>query len=448
LAFVEQRSTTLLQGNYWEQIDFYIHDHQEVEQGVVHSSGTHPQGFSNELHAMRGLAASAVVMFHALLIFRGGEFDDPHRLRLDFGEGWLVLNHFLIGLVNGHGAVILFFVLSGTVLALSLDRARRLDAASLASFYVRRGFRLFPLLIVVSLAAAALHIYYFDDAAFSSTTSWMGGYYNHVPTGREVTLNAVGLSNSLNAPAWTITVEIVASMVFPLLYVLSLRNRYILPTVVLLTIMLFTPAARDIHNYFLCFYLGALIPRLGGGAVAIFHRVPRIVRALATVGALLVLGRFERFTFPEVHMESLEVFAMTLAATFIVGVVYHGSGWSLLRSRLLMFLGEISYGIYLIHFGVLFVLAHLLAPHLSDLAPPEAILWNLALGAATLLVTIMLATITYYSFERPCQRLGRELSIQISERLTAHGSGVPQGQAMAVRRVSRKPNDRDPPPAE
>lgn len=415
---------------------------------MVYSKETHPQGFSNDLHAMRGLAASAVVVFHALLIFRAGPFDDPHRLPLDFGEGWLLLNHFLIGMVNGHAAVILFFVLSGTVLALSLDRTRSLDLVSLASFYIRRIFRLFPLLIVVSLAAALMHMHFFADAPFATTTSWMNDYYKHEPTGREVALNAIGLSNSLNPPAWTITVEIAASFVFPLLYVLSLRNRFILPTLAMLTIMLFTPAPRDIHNYFLCFYLGALIPRLGGGAVAAFNNVPRMVRVLAVGFSLIVLGWFERISYPAIHMAPLEVFAMTLSATFIVGVVYHGNGWSLLRSRFLMFVGEISYGIYLIHFGVLFVLAHLLAPHLHVLAAPEAIMLNLALGAATLLVTITLATISYYSFERPFQRLGRELSIRFSSRLQIQRLGQPQGQSIEVRPVRRSPNQQDLPPAE
>jgi len=415
---------------------------------VSYSNGTHPQGFSNDLHAMRGLAASAVVVFHALLIFRAGPHDDPHRLPLDLGEGWLVLNQLLIGLVNGHAAVILFFVLSGTVLALSLDRTRRLDVASLASFYTRRSFRLFPLLIAVALASAALHIHFFDDVTFGATTSWMGEYYRHLPTGREIFLNAIGLSNSLNAPAWTITVEIAASFVFPLLYVLSLRKRYILPSLAMLAIMLFAPAPRDIHTYFLCFYLGALIPRLGGEAVAAFYRTPRILRTLALVLALVVLGWFERISFPEIHMAPLEVFAMTLAATFIVGIVYHGSGWSLLRSRFLMFVGEISYGIYLIHFGVLFGLAHLLAPRFAVLSPPEAIVLNLALGAVTLLVTILLATFSYYSFERPCQRLGRGLSIQLSEWLEARRGVLPPEGTVVVRRVPIKQDERHRPPAE
>jgi peptidoglycan/LPS O-acetylase OafA/YrhL len=373
-------------------------------------------GFSDDLHGLRGLAASAVVVFHALLIFRVGPFDDPHRLPFDFSSGWLVLNHLLIGLVNGHAAVILFFVLSGTVLSLSLARAPQISASVLFSYYIRRGFRLYPLLIATAIAAALLHFHYFQDVAFTATTTWMDGYYRHEPDLRETVLNAAGIRNTLNPPAWTITIEIAASLVFPLLYALSVNDRLVLPTLALLTALLFLPlpGLLGVSSYFVCFYLGALIPRVGAGAARRFRTLPRPLKVGSFIFALGIMGWAERVLAPTLHMDPVAVLAMTVAATFIVTIVYHAGGWKVLRFRFLRFLGEISYGIYLIHFGVLFVIAHAVAPRMHALPPHEALSANLALAAATLAITITLACVSYLVLERPCQQFGRKFSKRLT----------------------------------
>jgi peptidoglycan/LPS O-acetylase OafA/YrhL len=387
-----------------------------------------PVGFSDNLAALRGVAATAVVVFHALLIFRVAGYDDPHRLPFDTGSGWLLLNHILLGLVNGHAAVILFFVLSGTVLALSLARTPRLTLTNLSGYYVRRALRLGPPLITVSVAAALLHIYYFDNTGFAATTSWMGEYYRHVPTLTEVSRNAAGLSDSLNAPAWTIRVEIAASIVFPFLYLASLRDRLVWPVLAVLTLILFLPVpASGLVNYFICFFIGALIPRFGAAVARAYFDLPRAIRLVVLGTALATMGWFERVSAPELHMDPAEVMAMTIAAAFLVAIVYYGPARPWLQTRTALFLGEVSYGIYLIHFGVLFAIAHAVAPHVGPLAPAEALALNLALAAATLAVTVPLAALSYYGLERPCQQLGRIASRRIAFHLSAGRTvGVPQ----------------------
>lgn len=383
-----------------------------------------PVGFSDNLAALRGIAATAVVVFHALLIFRVAGHDDPHRLPFDTESGWLLLNHILIGLVNGHAAVILFFVLSGAVLALSLARTPRLTLTELSSYYVRRALRLGPPLVAVSLAAALLHIHYFDDVSYAAATSWMGEYYRHVPTLEEVARNAVGLSSSLNAPAWTIRVEIAASIVFPVLYLASLRDRLVWPMLAVLILILFLPTPTSaVDNYLVCFFIGALIPRLGGSVARAYFAMSRPLRIVVLAGALATLGWFERVSAPDIHMDPAEVLAMTLAAAFLVAIVYHGPARRWLQTRTALFLGEVSYGIYLIHFAVLFAIAHAVAPHVGPLAPAAALALNLALALATLAITVPLAALSYYGLERPCQRLGRIGTRWLARRFAAAPPG-------------------------
>ncbi|MEN8877998.1 MAG: acyltransferase, partial [Hyphomonas sp.] len=166
--------------------------------------------FSNSLASLRGTAASFVVIYHAFLLFKVSGLDTPQRHGLNFSEPFHMLVHGLIGFFNGPAAVVLFFVLSGTVLTLSLRRSKGKGLAHLAGYYVRRLFRLYPLLIAVTLFAAAMHWLYFSDAPTAGATNWMNGYFNQDPGLIETLLNAVGYSNSLNSPAWTIRTEIIA----------------------------------------------------------------------------------------------------------------------------------------------------------------------------------------------------------------------------------------------
>src|SRR5262245_20320652 len=94
-------------------------------------------GFIGELGALRGIAALVVCLSHTLLVY-----DHPQALLI------------LAGIpLNAHGAVVLFFVLSGFVLALSWQRFSP-GLASAIQFYTRRGFRIFPAMWLATVIAA------------------------------------------------------------------------------------------------------------------------------------------------------------------------------------------------------------------------------------------------------------------------------------------------------
>src|SRR5437868_4460916 len=95
--------------------------------------------FVPSLESARGLAALTVCLFHASeLTFQGTVV--------------LAKNTAVGALLNGHGAVVLFFVLSGFVLRSSLEKNVKSGTAALAAdFLIARFFRLFPV-IVASVA--------------------------------------------------------------------------------------------------------------------------------------------------------------------------------------------------------------------------------------------------------------------------------------------------------
>ncbi|MEL7049107.1 MAG: acyltransferase, partial [Pseudomonadota bacterium] len=185
--------------------------------GTDQQSGAALPKFSEGLSSLRGIAASIVIFYHALLVFQVTHHGDPNKVGFDFSDPWLVIVHGLIIFLNGNNAVILFFVLSGTVLAMSFDR-QAFNTQTVGAYYVRRTFRIMPILVASAVAAALLHKYWFPDIQMEAGTPWSNNYYRHDPGKKEVLLNAIGWSNSLNSPAWTIRIEILASIVFPALY--------------------------------------------------------------------------------------------------------------------------------------------------------------------------------------------------------------------------------------
>ncbi len=382
--------------------------------------------FSENLASLRGIAALVVVVYHALLIFRVDGHDNPHRLPIDAGDGWLLAVHGLLALFNGAAAVTLFFVLSGTVLTLSLRRTERFEPANLTGFYLKRMFRLYPLLIAATLGAAWMHHVYFTGMVYESTTSWMGRYFQHDPDPNEILKNALGLSNSLNSPAWSIWIEIAGSALFPALCIASRRKVLILPTLAILLALMFVPLPfRYVHTFLISFYLGALVPIYGAPLAARFYRLSGFWRASLTLLLIAIMMIFDRIHSPREHIDPLTVLVESSCAAALIGLTYFAPRLPVLRGPVGRFLGEVSYGIYIFHFTVLFALAHLVAPAQRALEPGTALMLNFGLAAGTLALTVPLAALMHRLIERPFQNLGRRLSRWTLGTASRHGAAHP-----------------------
>src|SRR5437868_3241569 len=91
--------------------------------------------FIPSLESVRGFAALSVCLFHAA--------------ELPFQDGVVLAKDTPVGIfLNGHGSVVLFFVLSGFALRSSLEKRSTSEGAALArDFLIARIFRLFPVII-------------------------------------------------------------------------------------------------------------------------------------------------------------------------------------------------------------------------------------------------------------------------------------------------------------
>jgi len=136
--------------------------------------------------------------------------------------GSVFLSHLGFSLVGlGRFGVVLFFVHTSLVLMQSLDRMQRTAPGPrrlALAFWIRRGFRLYPLAIVCILVATALHI-----------GTVVGALFIH-PGWRDVVANLLLVQNLVGVPnvisvLWSLPLEAQMYLVLPLLFLLLPRDR-------------------------------------------------------------------------------------------------------------------------------------------------------------------------------------------------------------------------------
>jgi peptidoglycan/LPS O-acetylase OafA/YrhL len=142
--------------------------------------------FLPRIESLRGVAALIVVGYHA-----------SHRLSGGFAYNWFdgFAWRVLTAVANGTGAVVIFFVLSGFVLARSLE-----SNADPVRFLRNRVFRLFPAAMAVVALLTALH--------------WQFGFFVGYEASfdpLDVILNLLMIRSDINGVMWSVTVECAAT---------------------------------------------------------------------------------------------------------------------------------------------------------------------------------------------------------------------------------------------
>jgi peptidoglycan/LPS O-acetylase OafA/YrhL len=153
------------------------------------------------LTGLRGIAACWVVIFH----FRGNEAE---------GYTGQIVKH-------GYLAVDIFFVLSGFVMARSYKHLfqKGFGSRHYVTFLIRRLARVWPLYAVVTLVYTLLYIGGFGSSRIPSTRL---PYLLPLNLGM---VQAWGIGESIDRPAWSISTEFGAYLLFPLLAFLTVFSR-------------------------------------------------------------------------------------------------------------------------------------------------------------------------------------------------------------------------------
>ncbi|MBB2200959.1 acyltransferase family protein [Gluconacetobacter tumulisoli] len=358
------------------------------------------KSYLQQLTSIRGVACLVVLVGHVIQVIRYDPLpSSPHR-------------HWIRDLVtyafNAQAAVLLFFVLSGCVLSLSLRRVITFDRQAIAGFYVKRAFRIYPLLWVSVFFSVVITTYVRASMDVGVYVDWLARNLGSTISLSHVGLALVGAYTRYNGPMWSLRVELIFSILFPGILLLMRARRLRGWALAALFALALVPMPSEIGlNFGLAFALGALIP--------LMPRIGWASSALIPVAATLVL-MYDRLALgghamPEQVYDVIE----TLAAFVIVRDLYaSGRSFGVLTNRTVVWVGELSYSIYLLHLPILLVVFDLmqrwmgLRPLLAHPGWSQSVLAVLTVG-----VTVAVSSLTYKIVELPLHNIGRRLARRI-----------------------------------
>jgi peptidoglycan/LPS O-acetylase OafA/YrhL len=356
------------------------------------------------LTALRGIAALWVVIYHYSVQCFPNLDVRPHTYLIH----------------KGYLAVDMFFMLSGFVLAHVYHRpfSESVTGRNYWKFIAARIARIYPLhlLVLLLFVATALTSHLMSGEA--------GRVVRHVPLQGPQSVEAFfanllmlqGLSAgtlSWNYPAWSISVEFMAYLFFPFLlpgiWRTSTRIKLLLAVVLLALLVLLAYLRKgDFDQWDGPITLLRCLPEfmLGTLLYCAFRVAPGnlwLNRDAAAFGIVALIAVGLHFNMADLVMICL------FAALILAAVLNNGSFARWANAAPLLWLGDISYSLYLLHglvqYAAGLMLARLGVPDATYLSVPRSLIWIFAMIGVCLLA----AHFSYSGFEIASRRYLRKL---------------------------------------
>jgi peptidoglycan/LPS O-acetylase OafA/YrhL len=331
---------------------------------------------------------------------------------------WFPTGEGINRLPNGTIGVMIFFVLSGFLITrILLNNRNQINAGkgslgiTYRNFFVRRTLRIFPLYYLVITAVLVL-IPQASDIDDHPLYYYLYGY--------NILLNQTGNWADVLSPFWTLGVEEQLYLVWPWIVLLTPRAyfRWVIVAMVAVGVLfraygysqgqldgVLAPASFD------AFGLGALWAYMvteQTDAIDSFLKKLSVAAALAFVGfvslSLLPGDHILVVLFQRLMISILSLFLVTSASMGVKGV-----GGKLLNNSILQYVGRISYGIYVFHMLVPGYIVPLFFRLTNRLGLSLTLgYWSHRLFS--LAVLLVLASVSWYVFEKPINQLKRYFS--------------------------------------
>ena len=349
------------------------------------------------LDSLRGLAAVVVVLHHCAMTKPG-----LHE--------WLDGTYVLRPFIAGPSAVYVFFVLSGLVLYLTFEGK---DGFYYPSYLAKRITRIWLPLVAAVLLSAMLYIGIRPQPIASLSLWFNDRSWSEFPSAKLILGHLLPLNpwryQTLDNVIWSLVHELRISIIFPFI---ALTVRYDTRVALggSLAIVLASFYALD-HNmpgvivqmastmrYVLLFAVGAAIAR---------HR-DRVQQSWATP-----LGRYFVYVAVGVGLTLVSLQDDTLltdllissGAILLVGVALSCDLDTILHKPILIWIGKVSYSLYLLHVLVLLTIVHLCYGRLP----------TIILLITVPLLSLIVAGISFRFIERPSMEMGRRIAGRLQQ---------------------------------
>lgn len=353
------------------------------------------EGVRTHIKALTGLRAFAALWVFFLHACFGASNDFPYIPAFDGRLDWGFLEPFI---AQGQYAVDLFFILSGFVMAHIYGATFRSGLSGAMSFYRKRLARIYPvhLFMTVVLMAAFAAGLWTPAAPVTWTKFW-----------ESVALVNVWGNPSLNMPAWSVSAEWFIYLAAPFILYATGRAKDVNKQ--LIAVFLLAVVYPFILVLFLCcdwhvgaaallrvvcgFIQGALLYNVFCSAerLAPRGRHGADLMCAAAFAALFYALAVEAAPFVVYPILPAIVFYLARARTFMAAAF---------SSRAAVYLGVISYSLYMVHYPVLEVAGHFFDARFAEAG--QGVLWLFMAGMTVGLIAA--ATLCYHFVEEPCRR--------------------------------------------
>ena len=359
------------------------------------------------LDSLRGLAALLVVFTHCAGVYAAPSW-------------WVTHLPMSVLFWSGHGFVLVFFALSGYVLFTPFAKAMpRIDL-----YLVKRTARIYPPFAASILLSAAL---YFAVAPMNVTglSDWFNlGSWSRTPTplviAGHLAMTDVRDLHSLNNVMWSLVHEMRISVAYPLI-ALCVRSNWRATTSGLFVVSVLSAFLNQHHPFAIAGFDPAatgsyLFLFAAGAALNLNSAAIRRWAASADRRIIVLLFAASLATIASpVDEAAITIIFGSFAALTIVGLCAAGTGDRVLLQAVPLWLGRVSYSLYLIHLIVLLTLVHLFAGRIP----------MLVILGSVVAISLLAAEAMYRLVELPSIELGRKLT----DLLTPSGrSGKPGGR--------------------
>ena len=300
----------------------------------------------------------------------------------------------------GYMGVELFFIISGFVIAMTLESSR-----SLLDFAIRRFVRIWPALIVS--AVITFFLLNWSDAPFALTRRQF--WPNFLPS---LTLTPTSLWSGLfpkvdfvTGVYWSLVVEIRFYMIALVLYWMFARQN-LARNLVIFTVAIYIVRAllrRWLPGYngvYDALFIPDYMPWFAAGAVFYELYKERLTKGAALVMLAVAYAMIARISINYAPIGRDPVIASSFALMFLVlfwFLATKPASMSIFEIRPLVWIGECSYSIYLYHYAVGMVL-------ISQVSKTIGLVPQLFLVAAISLLVLVVGRISYATVENPSRR--------------------------------------------
>ena len=298
----------------------------------------------------------------------------------------------LFGFLQGWTAVWIFLTMSGYLVTMLMMREEKsIGRIAFGPFLIRRFFRIVPsywvAILIYWLACYALPPLQDSYPAFMAR---LPSYLAFVPEYADTD------EFSIFTHSWTVGVELKFYLLFPPVVFLMTKNTSLRIAAIAIAAALFTVQGSFLAEAYCAVLFGAMLalalerPR-GYALVAKLTRVPAVVPLALIAGLFALLQYGEQFT------------ALAAISTYLLAytIVQEAAVSRVLTWRPLAYLGQRSYGAYLLHFLALRI-GYMVFDGDSTTA-------GLLAACVCLALTVPGAELLYRTIERPGINYGRQL---------------------------------------